>query len=311
MMTTSPPTSDASRPYLTVVLPIYQEREAIEEVLTEVFDTLGESEYTFELVAVDDGSTDGTADVLRAVAERLGDRMRVVTHPYNKGHGSALKTGVLEARGETVAFIDGDGQHDPRDLAGMVQLIGEFDLVVGARIGSNRGKWHRNLGNTVYNIIASWVAKFRIEDLTSGYRVFRAPVIRRYLHLFPARFSTATTTTLAFIKAGHNVKFVPTNPRQRLGGESKIHLARDGSKFFVIMIKILVIFEPLRVFLPVAIVLFLLGIVSTATAVWSADRLVVPNSAATLFVISVVVFLLGLIAEQIAALQLSDRDRSD
>ncbi len=303
--------TDSPPPYLSVVLPVYQEHDAVEDVVSEVFDVLGDSEYSFELITVDDGSTDGTADVLQATAERLGDRMRIVTHPYNKGNGSAVKSGIRSARGEVVACMDSDGQHDPKDLLRMIAYMDQFDLVVGARTSEYKGPWHRKLGNAFYNSLASWLTRFKIEDLTSGCRMFRASAVRRYLHLFPARFSYPTTTTMAFIKGGHNVKYVPIQARTRRGGDSKISLGRDGSGFVAIMIKMIVLFEPLRIFLPVAIVFFVLGITSSAYGVWSAGRLVIPNSAAVLFVVGVLVVLLGLISEQIATLEVSERGPTD
>lgn len=293
---------------LSIVLPVYQERDVIRTMIAQVVQVLTQCGLTFEVIAVDDGSTDGTREVLEELCGEFPHYLRVIRHPYNKGNGAAIKSGIRAAGGEIIACMDADGQHDPNDLLRMLPYMAEYDLVVGARTQSYRGAWYRNLANRLYNALASWLTQFPIEDLTSGYRLFRASAVKQYVHLFPARFSYPTTSTLAFIKGGHNVKYVPINIRPRRGGKSKIKLVSDGWRFLIIIFKIIVIFEPLRVFLPTALVLFLLGIASTAYSTWSLGRPHIPGSGVLLFVVSVLVILLGLIAEEIAALQVSIYD---
>ena len=229
----------------------------------------------------------------------------MIRHPYNKGNGAAVRTGIRAARGEVIACLDADGQHDPADLLRLLPYSAEYELVVGARTEQYEGAWHRTLANRLYNALASWLTRFPIEDLTSGFRLFRASVVRQYVHLFPARFSYPTTSTLALIKGGYSVKYVPIAARARRSGRSKIRLFGDGWRFVVLIFKLIVIFEPLRVFLPAAVVLFSLGLASSAYDVWTLGRLHIPNSAVLLFVVSVLVVLLGLVAEEIAALQVS------
>ena len=295
-------------PELSVVIPVYQERDVIAETIEELTDVLAQLNLLYEIVVVDDGSTDGTHEVLKELSVRFPGQLRIITHPYNKGNGAAVKIGISEARGESIVCMDADGQHDPHELQQMLPYLGDYDLVIGARSKDYKGAWHRKLANKLYNGLASWLAQFPIEDLTSGYRVFKASIVRKYVHLFPARFSYPATSTLAFIKGGHNVKFVPITTRLRQGNVSKIRLIRDGWLFLLIIIKSIVIFEPLRVFLPISLILFLLGILYTIYNILLIGRLYMPNTSVLLFVVSVLVALLGLIAEQIAAIRVLTRN---
>ncbi len=251
-----------------------------------------------EILVVDDGSVDGT----REAAEAAG--ARVIRHPYNKGNGASVKSGIRAAAGEFVLIIDADGQHQPEDAARLVTLLGDYDLVVGARAGSTQATFARRAGNAALNRLASYLTGRAIPDLTSGFRAARRECLREFLHLLPNRFSTPTTTTLAFVKAGYSVAFVPVEARSRVGS-SKIRLMRDGAKFMLITLKIVTIFSPLRVFLPVSLASFLLG---ASYAAWTiATQSHVTNSSVLLIMLAVVVFLVGLVSEQIAALRFEGR----
>ena len=183
----------------------------------------------------------------------------MVRHPYNKGNGAAVKSGIRRATGEYVLIVDGDGQHSPADARRLVARLGEYDLVIGARSDGTQATHARRFGNSLLNRLASYMTDREIPDLTSGFRGARREYLREFLHLLPNGFSTPTTTTLAFIKAGYNVAFEPTDARQRVGS-SKIRLARDGTKFFLIILKIVTIFSPMRVFVPLSLVRFALGV---------------------------------------------------
>jgi glycosyltransferase involved in cell wall biosynthesis len=293
----------------SVVLPVYNEEETISSNVLNLISLFVQKELDWEIVAVDDGSEDESYDTLKALETEYPDALVVVRHPYNKGNGATIKTGIKAASGEVIICMDSDGQHDPNDIFKMLPYIGEYDLVVGARPFKSDGTWYRNLANKFYNGLASWLTDFKIEDLTSGYRIFKAEVVKKFYHLFPQRFSYPTTSTLAFLKGGYNIKYVPINIQPRKGGSSKIRLFRDGFRFTTIIFKIILLFEPMRVFLPVTLVSFLLGLASMIVSMVQAGRLYVPNSSVILFVLSVLAFLMGVLAEHTTALQMAMIER--
>jgi glycosyltransferase involved in cell wall biosynthesis len=247
-----------------------------------------------EVLVIDDGSRDATAERAREAGAR------VIRHPYNKGNGAAIKTGIRNATGEFVLIVDGDGQHRPEDACRIVERLGEYDLVIGARSAATQATAARRRGNALLNRLASYLTGQSIPDLTSGFRGARRECLDEFLHLLPNGFSTPTTTTLAFIKAGYNVAFEPIEADARLG-QSKIRLARDGAKFFLILLKIITLFSPLRVFIPVGGASFAIGAVYGAVNFLVTGR--IPNGAVLLILFAVMVFLVGLVSEQISSLR--------
>ena len=247
-----------------------------------------------EILVVDDGSTDDTSASARASGAC------VIRHPYNKGNGAAVKTGIRHANGEFVLILDADGQHPPEDAQRIAARLGEFDLVIGARSAATQATMTRRFGNALLNRFASYLTGRPIPDLTSGFRGARTGCLREFLHLLPNGFSTPTTTTLAFIKAGYNVAFEPIDARQR-SGNSKIRFARDGTRFLLILLKIVTLFSPLRIFLPISIVSFATGSIYGIGNMIATGK--IPNGAVILILFAVIVFLVGLISEQIASLR--------
>ena len=280
----------------SVIVPAHNEAAAIGEVVA----GLAAAARWHEILVVDDGSTDATGDAARAAGAV------VIRHPYRKGNGAAVKTGIRRATGEFVLIIDGDGQHRAEDSVRLVARLGEYDLVVGARSGSTQATSARRLGNAALNWLASYLAGHPIPDLTSGFRAARRAQLVEFLHLLPNGFSTPTTTTLAFLKAGYSVAFEATEARQR-SGASKIRFVSDGAKFLLIVLRVITIFSPLRIFAPFSLVVLALG---AGYGVWTiATQSHVTNSSVLLIVLGVVIFLIGLISEQIAALRFEGRDR--
>ena len=275
---------------VTVVIPAYNEAAVIGAVVA----TLRDAAAWREVLVVDDGSGDGTA----AAAAAAG--ARVVSHPYNKGNGAAVKTAIRHAQGDWILIVDGDGQHRSEDARRLVARLGDFDLVVGARQPSAQATVGRRLGNGLLNRLASYLTERPIPDLTSGFRAARRDGLLEFLHLLPNGFSTPTTTTLAFIKAGYNVAFEPIEAQPRVGA-SKIRFARDGARFFLILLKVITIFSPLRIFVPLSAFAFLLGVVYGVWNIVNQSR--IPNGAVLLLMFAVVVFLVGLVSEQVAALR--------
>jgi glycosyltransferase involved in cell wall biosynthesis len=279
---------------VSIVVPAYNEGPVIGQVVA----AIAAAGPWHEIIVVDDGSKDDTA----AHASSAG--AIVIRHPYNKGNGAAVKSGIRRATGEYVLLLDGDGQHSPEDAQRLISRLGEYDLVIGARSTSTQATPARRFGNTALNRLAGYLTGREIPDLTSGFRGARRACLREFLHLLPNGFSTPTTTTLAFIKAGYNVTFEPTEARQRVG-QSKIRFAQDGLKFFMIILKIVTLFSPLRVFMPIAIASFLLG---GAYAAWTiATQSHVTNSSVLLIMLAVIVFLVGLVSEQISAMRFESR----
>jgi glycosyltransferase involved in cell wall biosynthesis len=278
----------------SVVIPACNEAMAIGSVVTD----LRATGPWHEILVVDDGSTDDTG----ARASAAG--ARVIRHPYNKGNGAAVKTGIRNATGTSVLIVDADGQHRPEDAMRLVAQLHDYDLVVGARSADSQASAARRFGNAVLNWIAGYLTERPIPDLTSGFRAARREQLLEFLHLLPNGFSTPTTTTLAFIKAGYSVRFEPVEARPRQG-TSKIRLGPDGVSFLLILLKVITIFSPLRIFLPISAGAFLVG---AAYAVWTiVTQSHVTNSSVLLILLSVVIFLVGLVSEQISSLRFEGR----
>ncbi len=285
----------ASPEQTSVVIPAFNEAGVVAEVVS----GLRDSAAWHEILVVDDGSNDDTSTAATAAGAR------VIRHPYNQGNGASVKSGIRAATGEYVLIIDADGQHPPSDAARLVSRLGEYDLVVGARAHTTQATWPRRLGNQTLNGLASYLTGREIPDLTSGFRAARRLYLREFLHLLPNRFSTPTTTTLAFVKAGYSVAFEPVEAHRRIG-DSKIRLLRDGTRFFLIVLKVVTLFSPLRVFLPVSLASFALG---AGYAVWTVvTQSHVTDSSVLLIMLGVIVFLMGLVSEQIAALRFERRE---
>jgi glycosyltransferase involved in cell wall biosynthesis len=278
----------------SIVIPAFNEASGVGPLVT----ALAGAARWHEILVIDDGSSDGTADRASAAGAR------VVRHPYNKGNGAAVKTGIRLATGRFILIMDADGQHQPVDAARLVSLLDTYDLVIGARSGPSQASLSRRLGNRVLNIVASYLAESTIPDLTSGFRAARREGFAEFLHLLPNGFSTPTTTTLAFLKAGYSVRFEPIeSPRRE--GRSKIKLGPDGVRFFLILLKVMTIFSPLRIFLPVSACTFAAG---AAYAAWTiVTQSHVTNSSVLLILMSVLIFLVGLVSDQIASLRFEGR----
>jgi glycosyltransferase involved in cell wall biosynthesis len=279
----------------SVVVPAFNEAQAIGPLVA----ALRAAAPWHQIIVVDDGSSDATAERAREGGAT------VVRHPYNKGNGAAVKTGIRTATGDYVLIIDGDGQHRAADATRIVSKLGEYDLVIGARSTGTQANHARLLGNSALNWLASCLTGRTVPDLTSGFRAARRTHLREFLHLLPNGFSTPTTTTLAFIKAGYNVWFEPVEAEARVG-RSNIKFVRDGLKFLMIALKIVTLFSPLRVFLPISLAAFFAG---AGYAVWTIiTQSHVTNSSVLLIMLAVIVFLVGLVSEQIAALRFEGRE---
>ncbi|MHC4077871.1 MAG: glycosyltransferase family 2 protein [Planctomycetota bacterium] len=281
---------------LSVVIPAKNEAKTLGPLLEELRTVLdAEPGLRWEILLIDDGSGDETP----AVGELGG--ARVIRHAESLGNGAAVKRGIREAVCDWVLLLDGDGQHPPAAIADMIDMaeFQHYDMVVGSRNGGG-GSFHRNLANTIYNRLASYVTSRRIPDLTSGFRLVRADALKGFAYLLPNTFSYPTTITLAMLRAGYAVGFHPIQVRARQG-KSHIRLIRDGSRFFLIILRIATFFAPLRVFIPLAALMAALGLGWYAYTYITAGRFT--NMAMLLLTQATVIFGLGLISEQVAALR--------
>jgi len=283
--------------HCSVVIPACNEELTIGSVVTRCL-----AHAPLEVIVVDDGSRDGTA----RIAESAG--ATVIRHPYRKGNGASIKTGARNAAGEVIAFLDGDGQHDPDDLPRLhARVANGYDLIIGARNPAAHASRARRFGNSIYNRLASWMVGQRIEDLTSGYRIVRTACFREFLHMLPNGFSYPTTSTMAFFRSGYDVGFESINVGRRTDGStSHIRLFRDGGRFLLIIFRIAALYSPLKIFFPAASALFLAGLAYYVYTFASDGRFT--NFGVLLLTTSMLVFLIGLVSEQITTLMYQRSD---
>ena len=277
-------------PQLSIVIPAKNEANGLQGLLQKIV----ASHRGAEIVLVDDGSSDDTAEIAR-----LGGA-RVVRHPYSMGNGAAVKSGARAARGELLLFMDADGQHDPAEIQLLLQrLESGYDMVVGARSEGGQASIWRGFANRVYNWLASRIVGHPVLDLTSGFRVVRAPMFNEFLHLLPNGFSYPTTITMAFFRAGYRVAYEPVTVHRR-AGKSHIRPLQDGVRFLLIIFKVGTLYSPLKIFVPISFAFFMTSFGYYLYTFLTAHRFT--NMSALLFITSVLIFLIGLVSEQITTL---------
>lgn len=277
-------------PEVSVVVPAKNEAAGLSGLLPDLL----QLECVDEIIVVDDGSDDNTA----AVCEEFG--VRCVSHPYSKGNGAAIKTGARSAKGDIIVFMDGDGQHKAEDIPPLLQEYRKgYDLIIGARDSKGQASWLRGIANAAYNKFSSWMTGHRILDLTSGFRVVSAKKFREFLYMLPNGFSYPTTSTMAFLRTGYSVGFVPIDVRSRIG-KSHINVLKDGVKFFLIIFKVATLYSPLKLFSLVSFFLFMSGLSYYLYTFIEYNRFT--NMGLALVLSSILVFLIGLISEQVSTL---------
>lgn len=277
-------------PELSIVLPARNEAPALEKLLPVLRGQFPQA----QIIVVNDGSTDDTS----ALCARHG--VQEVRHRYSIGNGGAVKSGARAARGELIVFMDADGQHDPADIPRLLARLGEgYDMVVGARDGGSQASVGRSLANRLYNRVANYMTGQQIADLTSGFRAVRADKFREFLFLLPNGFSYPTSITMAFFRAGYGVAYEPIVAARRTG-RSHIRPLHDGARFLLIIFRVATLYSPLKIFAPVSGLSFLAGLVNYLYTYASNGRFT--NASAVLFTTAVVVFLMGLVSEQITTL---------
>lgn len=275
---------------ISIILPAKNESTNLEQLLPSLCEQFADS----EIIIVDDGSSDGTAELCQAYP------VTVISHPYSMGNGAAVKRGARAATGELLVFMDADGQHNPDDIGRLLQKMDEgYDMVVGARGRESQQGVGRLIANTIYNKVASWMVGHKIDDLTSGFRAVRADKFREFLYMLPNGFSYPTTSTMAFFRAGYAVTYVPIQAANR-GGKSHIKPLQDGLRFLLIIFRVGTLYSPLKLFFPISFLHFFLGLTYYSYTFITAHRFT--NMSLLLFSASVFIFLIGLISEQVTNL---------
>lgn len=276
---------------LSIILPAKNEAEGLAKTLP----GLRQAYPDAEIIVVDDGSSDATAEIAKGLAAT------VLSSPYSMGNGAAIKRGARAATGKVLVFMDADGQHSAQHIGLLLAKLEEgFDMVVGARDGSGQANFHRGLANGLYNWLASHMTGHHIADLTSGFRAVRADKFKEFLHLLPNGFSYPTTSTMAFFRSAYPVAYVPIPVAKRVGNGSHIRPLKDGIRFLLIIFKIATLYSPLKLFAPVAITFFLIGLGYYGYTFAVEHRFT--NMSALLFSAAVIIFMIGLISEQITNL---------
>ena len=282
---------------LSIILPCLNEARSLETLIPRLTQTYPDA----EIIIVDDGSNDDSAEITKQAGAK------VVTHPYSKGNGAAIKTGAREASGDILVFMDADGQHDPKDIERLlIELESGHDMALGARSSGSQASFGRLCANSFYNWLASWIAGHKIADLTSGFRAVKAEKFKEFLYLLPNGFSYPTTITMAFFRAGYNVSYIPIVAHKRIG-KSHIKLLKDGIRFLLIIFKIGTLYSPLKLFGPLSFTFFGLGLSYYSYTFITDGRFT--NMGVLLFVTSVLIFLIGLLSEQITQLLYSKSNR--
>lgn len=284
---------------ISIIIPAYNESATIGGVI----ENLKEQYPEFEIIIINDGSKDNTAEIARESG------VIVYSHPYNMGNGAAIKSGIRIASGDILVFMDGDGQHNPEDIGEMLKYFPDYDMVVGARSKGNQTSLFRGFGNRILNRLAGYVAKFRVKDLTSGFRAIKSEIAHNLLYLLPNTYSYPTTMTLGVLRSGRSLKYISVNINKREDGVSNISPFRDGVRFFMIITKICALYSPFRIFLPVSFLIFLIGFFYYIYTYSTSGRFT--NMSALLFTTSIIIFFMGVISEQISQMRFerSEGDR--
>ena len=278
-----------NKPDVTIIIPAHNEEKGI----TDVINGVKRLNTGYEIIVVDDGSTDNTYKLARETGAK------VIRHPYNKGYGAALKTGIRNAAADIVLFMDADGQHKSSDIKKIIQYIGEYDMVVGARTKKSKISLLRRPGKKILGITANYLSGMTIPDLNSGFRALKKSVAQEFMHILPNSFSFSTTITLALITSGYSVKYVPIEAPERVG-KSKIKPFRDGFRFVLMIIRTISLFNPLKIFIPVSLLLFLSGISYLTYEIYSYKN--ISDTSILLIISSLIIFFFGVLSDQVSVL---------
>lgn len=290
---------DTTKKRISIILPAKNESGSLNKILPEL-KTLFKDE---EIIVVNDGSTDDTVEVCNEYG------VQVVTHPYSKGNGASIKSGARKASGDILVFMDADGQHQPSEVTSLVESLNDgYDMVVGARERSTHASFPRYIANTFYNNLATYMSGHRIIDLTSGFRAVKADIFKKYLYLLPNGFSYPTSITMALFRSGYSINYVPISCNKR-EGKSHIRIIKDGFRFLLIIFRITSLYSPLKIFTPLSLLFFFTGTFYYCYTFLLQGRFT--NMSTLLIIISVLIFLFGLLSEQLTVLMYSNNNNDD
>ena len=280
-----------SAPRVSVVIPAYNEEPALSTLIEE----LEGAPSDYEILVVDDGSTDRTGEILKSRG------IRVIRHPYNIGYGASLKTGIRHAAGEIIAIMDADGQHHLSDLSGLITNLEEYEMVVGARTRESQTSPLRKPFKVILGWVANYLSGTKIPDLNSGLRVFRKNTVKEFLPILPNGFSFSTTQTLAYLTAGYPVSYLPVKTGGRQGRQSNVRIFTDGFNSVLLIIRTIALFNPLRIFLPVAFFLLFIGGIYLVEEIIRIQR--IPGGAVLTLLAGTLTFFFGILADQISLIR--------
>jgi glycosyltransferase involved in cell wall biosynthesis len=277
---------------VSVIIPLFNEETGIGKVLEKIVE-LGYHEK-YEVIVVNDGSTDNSLEVIKKYP------VNVYSHTVNKGYGAALKTGIRKSTGDYVVMLDSDGQHDPSHIPTIVEMLHDHDMVIGTRDKDSYQVKTRQAGKRVIRIVGEYLVEQKLPDYNSGFRGFHKDLLSQLIHIFPNGFSFSTTSTLAFLKEGYNIGTFPITVEKRVGRVSNVKFLKDGPKTIMLILRIIMLFNPLKIFLPASVIIFFAGVAFGVIGYFIAGRF--PNSALIITILAFFLFFIGLVADQVSIL---------
>jgi len=277
---------------ISVIIPAYNEEAGIRRVLDRITEAGYHKDY--EIIVVDDGSSDRTSDIARMYP------VRVISHSTNKGYGAALKTGIRKSKGDYIIIMDSDGQHDPVHIPEIAELLDDYEMVIGTRDRESHQVRTRQVGKRVIRWVGEYLVEQKLPDYNSGYRGFDAGLIKRMLHMMPNGFSFSTTSTLAFLKEGYSIGTFPIRVEERVGRKSNVKFFKDGAKTLMLIMRIIMLFNPLKIFLPASVIITLSGVIFGIYGYIVVERF--SNGAIVLTILGMFLYFIGLVADQISIL---------
>ncbi len=275
---------------VSILIPVYNEEVGIKLLLDRIIELKFHELY--EVLVINDGSTDGSLEVVRNYP------VRIYSHTVNKGYGAALKTGIRKANGNKVVILDSDGQHDPAQIPLFISLLDEYELVIGTRDKESFQVRTRQIGKRVIRWVGEYLVEQKLPDYNSGYRGFNKELIKGMLHMMPNGFSFSTTSTLAFLKEGYSIGTIPIRVEERVGRSSNVKFFKDGAKTIMLILRIIMLFNPLKIFFPASFFITASGILYGIYGYLIADRF--SNGAIVLTILGMFLFFIGLVADQIS-----------